>query len=60
MEYTVAVGDDIGELAEGVGELVAEGFKPQGGVAVVVLTSKNERKGYEEIIFSYYQAMIKE
>jgi hypothetical protein len=50
MEYTLARGITSDSLIDKVNELIKQGWKPQGGIAMCG----------EEVYTVYYQAMIKE
>jgi len=60
MEYIVIVLDDLALLCEAVNRRIPEGYHPIGGIAVVHISEMNERKGYAEDRYEYYQAMMKE
>lgn len=59
MEYQIVIDCETGILCATVADLMAEGWMPQGGIAVVVETWENLRKGGEESQVSYCQAMVK-
>lgn len=54
-EYRVAIGDSRSELISEVAQLLAEGFLPQGGIAVSQGIGNDEYEGWAY----YYQAMFR-
>lgn len=62
MEYTVIKKTDVADLITNVNTLMAEGWKPCGGISVAFGRVKNESggsKNWLEVLF-HAQAMIKE
>jgi hypothetical protein len=63
MKYIILWDETIDGLAESVNAHIADGFTPQGGVAISEswYTRENERKGYSESGFSqgFAQAMVR-
>jgi len=54
--YQVVVEESIKDLEETVSKLILEGWRPQGGIAIIRFDYE-DRKGYSEAAWFYHQAM---
>lgn len=59
-KYDVVESDSLVELIKTVQEKVDNGWKPQGGISATYIEWENERKGYTESYWMYFQAIFKE
>lgn len=58
MEYDIIYGATSQELVKAVNKKRADGFSPQGGVQVI-RRDYEDRDGYSEVAYEFYQAVTK-